>query len=153
MSIVADIRLQLVTSMREKDEIKKNILRIILGDLSTSEVRSGKISTDDDVRRVIKKLIESNLETLKFCADRPDSFLKLTTENSILSSFLPKTLSKEDIKGYINFSSTMIVSEIKDAKSDGQATGVLIKWLKQNNYGHFDGFVASEVVKEIRNDS
>lgn len=153
MSIVDDIRVQLVTSMRAKDEIKKNILRIILGDLSTSEVRSGKPSTDDDVRRVIKRLIEGNLETLKFCADRPENFSKLTTENSILSSFLPKTLSKEDIKGHINFSSTMIMSEVKGAKSDGQATGVLIKWLKQNNYGYFDGIVVAEVVKELRNEN
>lgn len=151
--IVHDIRAQLVTSMREKDEVKKNILRIILGDLSTSEVRSGKPSTDDDARRIIKKLIESNVETLKFCADRPENFSKLTRENSILSSFLPKTLSKEDINSYIYLSSTMITSEIKGAKSDGQATGILVKWLKLNNYGHFDGIVAAEAVKELRNES
>jgi uncharacterized protein YqeY len=145
--IVDDIRTQLVTSMKDKNEIKKNILRIVLGDLSTSEVRSGKTSTDDDVRRVIKKLIENNLETLKFCAERPDNFSKLTTENSILSSFLPKTLSKEDIRRQIDFSSTMILSEVKAAKSDGQATGILMKWFK----GVFvNGSDVAEVAKEIR---
>lgn len=154
--LIDELRSQMISALKSGDEIKKNILRVVLGDFSTIEARNSgnptKVSQEDSVRKIVKKLIEGNIETLKFCSPSSDAASKLTTENTILSALLPKTLTKEEIKGYINFSSTMIVSDIKGARSDGQATGVLIKWLKQSEINNFEGSIISEIVKEIRSD-
>jgi uncharacterized protein YqeY len=171
MSLIEAIRSQLTTAIKTKDTIRKEILRVILGDLSTLELRSyklksteapfGKAPTDEDIRRVIKKLLEGNNETLKFIDPPKDNFAKqtfdkLTLENEILLSMLPKTLSREEIKtklqlwlhddtGELNEEAGQIIR----AKNDGQATGIAIKYFKENNL-EVDGTDVAAVVKELR---
>ena len=151
--LIDELRSQMVSALKSGDEIKKNILRVVLGDFSTIEARNNgnptKVSQEDSVRKIVKKLIEGNIETLKYCSPSSDAFSKLTTENTILSALLPKTLSKEDIRRQINFSSTMILSEVKAAKNDGHATGILIKWFKGASVNGSD---IAEIAKEIRSD-
>lgn len=154
MNLYEAIRSQLTTSIKEKNEIKKSILRVVLGDLSTSKSRSGKKASEDDIKRVIKKLIEGNLETLQYAkGNNPELADKLVAENVILNSFLPKTLSRDEIKDKLEalrpMSSTMVLFNIFNAKSDGQATGVAIKYFKEQGLD-VDGTDVATVVKEMR---
>ena len=156
-NLVESIRSQLTAAMKERNEIKKGILRVILGDLSTLESRSGKPPTDEEVKKVIKKLIEGNTETMSHLEKAAtfaippisDTWQKLKEENVILNSFLPKNLPKEEIKDFLNLSSSPIVFEIQGAKSDGQATGLAMKFFKDFDV-NIDGKDVSAIVKELR---
>ena len=74
-----------------KNEIAKNILRVVIGELDNLAAK-GDISHDDCLR-VIRKCVESNNEMLKI---KPNA--NLVEENVVLSTYLPNNLNVEQIK-------------------------------------------------------
>lgn len=145
MSLTEVIRSQLKVAIKEQNELKKGILRVVLGDLSTSESRSGKKISDEDVKRIIRKIIEGNTETLKFLSTDHLSHAKLTEENHILNSLLPKSLSRQGIRQAL----LQLEADIKAARNDGMATGLAIKFFRQNLV-EVEGTDVSAVVKDMR---
>jgi hypothetical protein len=93
MTLQEQLKKDLVSAMKEKDDAKKSTIRIIMGEFG----RSGKKElSDDDVIKVLKKLIKSERETLGIKGDATDSqYIK------IIENYLPKTPSKEEIKAWV----------------------------------------------------
>lgn len=135
--LMDELKSNLITSMKEKNEVKKNILRVVLGEVSTLQSRTTKQIGDEDVHRVIRKVIQANDETMKYGESS-----KLKEENQILSSFLPKTLSVEEI--YKELSD--VVDQIK-MSNEGQAMGIAMKTLKSRKLV----FLAEDVKSAINN--
>lgn len=94
MSIQEQIKKDLTAAMKDKDEDRKNALRIIIGEFSRGET---KAVSDDEAVKVIKKLIKSEKETLE------KSGIKGTNRYiEVLESYLPKMAADEDIIRWIN---------------------------------------------------
>ena len=94
MTLQAQIKKDLTSAMKAKDDDKKSTLRIVIGEfgrLATKEL------TDDDVIRVLKKLVKYEKETLEKKGDTADSEYIKTIEN-----YLPKMASDEEIKTWIS---------------------------------------------------
>ncbi len=144
MGLAENIKSNLTTAMKERNEVKKNVLRVVLGEVSTSESRSGKKMTDDEVAKVIRKVIQGNDETLSYLMPENENFTKLTEENYILKGFLPTTMTLDEMKQHIAYGSGAVIQEVKAAKSDGQAVGVLMRFFKMNGKN-----VLGEDVKEL----
>lgn len=138
------IKQQLDAARKRQDKVEVSILSLILGEAQTIQFRKGHAAiTDEEVVKIIRKLIESNAETIGLS---PDSIRKseLTRENEIMLTLLPKMASKDEFRDKL--SKEMLSS----AKNEGQAIGVAIKYLKSQ------GILAEakdiiEVVKEIWN--
>jgi uncharacterized protein YqeY len=130
--------MSLKDKVREKfDEVKrlgnreeKNLLSVILGDISTAEARSGKELADSDVEKLLRKLVESNTETLAQLRshNRPDDpqVAVLEREITFLKTILPATLDATAIAKALE----PVRADITSAKNEGQATGVAMKHLK-----------------------
>lgn len=73
-------------------------------------------------------------------------YVKLSRQNELLRSYLPKEVSEDELEVYAN----QIFDEIKAAKSDGQAVGVLLKHVKSIGLSA-SGDVAKKVVTSLRN--
>ncbi|MEM9020829.1 MAG: GatB/YqeY domain-containing protein [Planctomycetota bacterium] len=144
MAMIADIRAQMLQAMRDKDLPRRDILRVLLGDLETAETRKGSAISDEECLQIVRKLVKSNDETL---ATNPDQATrdKLTGENKILAELLPKTLSVEDIVGALGDHA----DAIRAAGNDGQATGIAMRQLKQSG-ASVQGKDVSEAVRIIR---
>lgn len=90
----------LITSMKNKDVLARNILRYINSEIARKEKDTGKELDDNEIINIIKKEIKSIEENIQvaiahghntnFCDER----LKV----AFLVSLLPKQLSKEEIK-------------------------------------------------------
>lgn len=145
MTIIESIRTQLITARKEKNKIKLDLLGVILGDVSTLESRTGEKVTEDGVRKVVKKVLEGNNATLKYVEAPHPLYQKLIAENIVLTSLLPSTLSKKEIADKL----VSIAQEMRAAKSTGQATGMAIKYFKENGI-LVDGKEVAEVVTGIR---
>lgn len=148
MSLAEVIKSQLTTSIKAKDEVRKGILRVVLGELGTLESRSGKTLSDGEVEKVISKVVQANAETANLTTCQ-ETKLRLMQENEILGEFLPTYASPDQIRMALS----SFIADIKAAKSDGQATGVAMKNFKGGrlNCGTvIDGKVVAEVVKELR---
>jgi uncharacterized protein YqeY len=143
---------RLKTAMFNHNDIEKNILRVVIGEVNQLQMTSQqgvKIVNDEQIAKILRKLVQSNLEVLSHAAGAgPERLARnqiLEAENSILESLLPKQLNQEEIE-------LAIVEGIVDVtlfKSTGQAVGLAMKFFKDR--GDFvDGNDVKTVVEKLR---
>ena len=133
--LIDTIRADILSSTKSRNALASGILKVVLG-----ECQSKNDFTDDFIVRYCRKLVEANSETMKF----GDS-VKLSRENELLRSYLPKEVSEVELGVYAG----RIVNEIKSAKSDGQAVGLLVKYVKSLGLIS-NGDLAKRVVTSLR---
>ncbi|MEO8876965.1 MAG: GatB/YqeY domain-containing protein [Polyangiaceae bacterium] len=131
-------------AMIEKDSVARDILRLAQGEIQTIEARNEKAVTDDEAAAVVRKLIKSNQETSANSEDVEQKKI-LALEISTLESLLPKSMSHDEILAAL----APVYAAIKEAKTDGQATGVAMKQLKQSG-ANASGIEVTAVVKALR---
>jgi uncharacterized protein YqeY len=126
-----ELQAKLKEAMKSKNDLAKDLLRVILGEVSTRVARTGKEPGDEEVHGIIRKLIASNSETRKELEQRGqtthEAYDRLARENTYLETLLPSTLDTAAIETEL----ASVAAELKAAKSDGQATGIAMKQLKQ----------------------
>ncbi|OAI46541.1 hypothetical protein AYO44_11160 [Planctomycetaceae bacterium SCGC AG-212-F19] len=149
MSLKEKVRQKFEDAKRAGNREDKNLRSVILGDISTAEARSGKDVSDADVEKLLRKMVESNTETVTQLkshhrADDPQVAV-LEREMVFLKSLLPQTLDAEAIAKALE----PVRAEIINAKSDGQAIGVAMKHLKCLSLS-VQGQEVSAAVKQIR---
>lgn len=149
MSLKDTVRAKFEDAKRSGNREEKNLLSVILGDLTTAEARTGKDVTDADVEKLLRKMVESNNETLTQLkthqrADDPQVAV-LEREIVFLKSILPQTLDVAAIAKALE----PVQAAILNAKNDGQATGVAMKHLKELSL-NAQGQDVSAVVKQLR---
>jgi uncharacterized protein YqeY len=131
------LKSDILYATKNKDRLLSSLLKIVLGDCQL------KNKFDDEfIQQTCKKMIESNLETLKLGGHST----QLLTENEILSEYVPKELSEAELQIHAD----KLSIEITDAKSEGQAVGLLMKYLKSLDL-KTNGNAAKSVVQAIRN--
>src|SRR5579859_7578745 len=149
MSFKAKVREKFEEAKRAGNRETRDVLSVILGDISTAEARTGKEAPDADVEKLLRKMVESNTETLSQLkshqrADDPRAVV-LEREIVFLKSLLPQTLDAQAIVKALE----PVRAEIVIAKSDGQATGIAMKHIKSLSL-NAQGQDVSAAVKEIR---
>jgi len=129
MSIKERIQKDRLEAMKSKDMFGKNVLSTLLGELD----RIGKNPSDEEIGRLVKKMMESNMLT------------NTTNENEYLSKYLPSMMSEDDIK--------MAIEPYIEANglNNPKSMGLVMKFLKDNYNGQYDGALASKVVREVLN--
>jgi uncharacterized protein YqeY len=144
-----DLQAKLQEAMKARNELAKNVLRVVLGEVSTRKARSGKEPADEEVHGIIRSLVASNSETRKELEQRDqtshEAYERLGRENAYLETLLPQTLDAAAIRKEL----AAIAAELKGAKNDGQATGLAMKHLKQKGLAVLGGDVAT-AVKQLR---
>src|SRR5262249_25424033 len=98
---------------------------------------------------IIRKLIAGNDETRRELEGRGQtahpSYERLARENAYLQTLLPRTLDRAAIRRELE----PVAAELRAAKSDGQATGLAMKHLKQGGLA-VQGEDVAAAVKELR---
>jgi len=145
-NIKNNIKNNITKAVKDKDVIRRDLLKVALGEIQTLESRKGSI-TEEEAQKVLRKLIISNQETINLLDDEIKISV-LKNEINILEEFLPQLMKKDEIYTYIAVA-TELMDNIRNASNDGQAIGIAIKALKSDNK-IFDGKVVAEIVKEIR---
>lgn len=86
-------------SMKEHDETTKNTIRLILSAVKLGEIEKGHAFSDADILSVIQKEQKIRLESIDEYnkGNRVDLAEKAKAENDVLSTFLPKQLSEEEL--------------------------------------------------------
>jgi hypothetical protein len=128
--IIDTLKADILLATKTRNQLASDVLKVVL-----AECQLRNNFTDDFIIKFCRKLVESNSETMKF-----GESVKLSRENELLRSYLPKEVSGVELSVYAG----RISDEIKAAKTEGQAIGVLVKYVKSL------GLVTSgEPVKEI----
>lgn len=138
--LLSKIRGDIRQAMLDHDDLRKDILRVVVGEVQ----RKLDADKDEDVVRAIRKIIEGNLESLTHI-ENP----KLKKENEILAEYLPVLWSFDETEAFFLNSETPVFEQIRDAKNDGAAIGIAMKTLKAAN-APVDSKIVQEIVKKIR---
>lgn len=117
--IIEDIRTQIKEAMKAKLSAKVALLRLIIG-----TVQQDGDESDAAVEKVIRKMIKNNNQTAEALVDNNKDDTDIRQENILLESFLPKTMSVEDIQQYIKDNNIDINGH------EGKAIGMVIKAIK-----------------------
>jgi uncharacterized protein YqeY len=144
-----DLQAKLREAMKAKDDLARDVLRVVLGEVSTRRARTGKDPTDEEVHGIVRKLIAGNSETRQELEKRGqtahESYARLGRENAYLETLLPATLDRAAIRRELE----PLADALKGAKNDGQATGLAMKHLKQKGLA-VQGEDVAAAVKELR---
>ncbi|MCK5614293.1 GatB/YqeY domain-containing protein [Candidatus Pacearchaeota archaeon] len=128
MKLQAQIKKDLSSAMKAKDDVKKHTLRVVIGELGRSDKKE---LSDDEVIKVLRKLIKYEKEVLDKKGDDIDSaYIK------IIENYLPKMATDEEVKKWIEQN-----IDFSQFKSKMQAMGSIMK--------HFSSSVDGNAVKKI----
>lgn len=141
--LVDRIKQRMFAAMKAKKTVEKEILRVAIGEITTAEARGGSF-TDEDATKILKKLVKSNEEAIAAGPDAAQASA-LREEIEVLASFLPKTLSAEQVVKALEPVEAAIVA----AAGDGPATGIAMRHLKSSG-AEVDGKTVAEAVRRLR---
>ncbi len=128
MKLQAQIKKDLPSAMKVKDDVKKDTLRVVIGELGRSDKKE---LSDDEVIKVLRKLIKSEKEVLEKKGDDSDSeYIR------IIESYLPKMATNEEVKTWVEQN-----IDFSQFKNKMQAMGLIMK--------HFGSLADGNMVRKI----
>jgi len=128
MNLQKQIKSELTVAIKAKDEEKKDTLRVILGEFGRLDKKE---LSDDEVVKILKKLIKSEKEMLeKKGAEDDSTFIK------VIENYLPKMATQEEIAEWIEQH-----VDFSEFKNKMQAMGLIMK--------HFGATADGNEVKKL----
>ena len=152
MSLRDKIELDYKNALKSKDKNKISTYRLILAGIKDLDInnRSGpekKVTDDDDVKKLLKKMIKQRSESIDIYKknNRNDLLEIELSEVNVLSEYLPKQLNEEDTK--------KVCLEIieKNGASSIKDMGKVMGDLKKNYSDSIDFSLAGKILKELLN--
>ena len=144
--LLIDIKKEIVSAMKEKDQLKLNTLRSIVTACTNYLVANGKMPSgeimDDEVLDVIKKLYKQRKDALKQYTDLGEKERADVEEQEakLLEKYLPEQMGEDEIR--------KIVENIKTSKSIDNK-GELMKESMKELKGKADGGTVSKIVNDV----
>ena len=132
-------------AMKEKNNIKKDTVQMVRAAILQIEKDKGIEVSDEKIIEIIAKEVKGKKDAIVDFekGGRDDLVLQTNTEIAILSEYLPKQLSKEEIKSIVEeIIKTIGATGIKDM-------GPVMKEAKAKIGAGADGRTINEVVKEL----
>jgi len=128
MNLQKQIKSDLTAAIKAKDEEKKDTLRVILGEFGRLHKKE---LSDDEVVKILKKLIKSEKEMLeKKGAEDDSTFIR------VIENYLPQMATQEEIAEWIEQH-----VDFSEFKNKMQAMGLIMK--------HFGATADGNEVKKL----
>ncbi len=141
--IVETIRVDMITAVKSGDNARRDILKLVLGEVELITARTGVLPNDEKTFQIIRKVIDSNDQVIKILTEKLENCLiylpewstydrkreSLLRENETLTAYLPKMLTLDEI---VKALPEDIVEQVKNSSVGdyGKMTGLVMKYLK-----------------------
>lgn len=134
-------------SMKEKNEIRKNVVQMIRAAILQVEKDKAIEVTDEQIIEIMAKEAKKRKDSLEDYkkGGREDLVKQIEEEISIISEYLPKQLSKEEVAVIVK----QIIEEL--GATSIKDMGKVMKAAKEKIGAASDGKTINEVVKENLN--
>lgn len=146
MSILDTIKADQLAARKAKDSVTTALLTTLIGEIEGELTRLAPEArlkaVEATVTATVKSFLKKNAENNVIAGDRRDSDWcdQLSTEAQALEKYLPTQLTAEHIKGIVHTLCQDVGNRTK---------GFLMKFLKDNHAGQYDGKVAAGVVDTV----
>ena len=145
MSIKDQLNTDLRDSLRSHDEVRKTTIRMVLSAVHNAEIAAGKALNDTGVNAVLAREARQRRESIEEFgkAGRADLVAKEQAELSIVLTYLPPQLSRDDIA----VAARRIIEQVgaRGPADKGKVMPVIIGELR----GKADGGDINAVVTEL----
>ena len=137
----------LKVSMRDKNVVRKNTVQMVRAAILQIEKDTGSVVDDAKIIDIIAKEMKKKKDAMADFekAERQDLIDQTNEEMKVLEEYLPKQLSKEEIKEIVS----KIISDI--GATSMKDMGIVMKESKSAIGAGADGKTINEVVKELLN--
>ena len=130
-------------AMKAQDKLRLETIRSVLTEIQYEEMQKSvdALSPTESLQIVLRE-VKKRQEAIQFeeQAGRAEQKAKLQAEIVILEEYLPQQLSSADLE--------KIIVQLKET-TPGLALNVVMKHLKDNYAGQYDGKSASEIAKRV----
>ncbi len=129
-------------AMRNKDSIRRTVLRTIISEIRNAEIAKQEALDDEGVLVVMTKQAQQRRDSIEAfkVASRSDLVESESAELKIISGYLPEQLSEDEIEVVI----TEVISQV-EAKGSSDM-GKVMKEIMQRVRGRADGKMVSAIV-------
>jgi hypothetical protein len=145
MSLRKDLENELFKSMKSKDEVRRNTLRMAISSIKQVEVDNRGELDDSTVFGILQKEIKIREETIAEAekANRKDMIAPVEAEIQILKEYLPKEMSDEEL-------TVLIKKLIADTgASSMKDMGAVMKNAIQEAQGRAANDRISKIIREL----
>jgi uncharacterized protein YqeY len=103
VSLAERLQAELKTAMRDRDELRRETLRMALAAAQNAEKQARRPLSDEELQTVFTREVKSRRESIDAYekADRNDLAAKERAEVEVLSSFLPSPLGEEELRSLV----------------------------------------------------
>ena len=129
-------------AMRNKDSIRRTVLRTIISEIRNAEIAKQEALDDEGILVVMTKQAQQRRDSIEAfkSASRSDLVESESAELKIISEYLPEQLSEDEIEVVI----TEVISQV-EAKGSSDM-GKVMKEIMQRVRGRADGKMVSAIV-------
>lgn len=145
MSLIEQIKKDQVQARISRDAEKASLLTTLIGEAEMIGKNAGnRQSTDAEVITVVKKFINNMRETLSYAGKIDvETGNRIVREIAVLDQYLPTQMTEDQIKATLE----SMVATLPDRSP--RQMGVLMKQLKEQHEGLYDGALASKIAKTL----
>lgn len=139
------IQADLADAMRNRDEVRKSTLRMLIAAIKNTEIDHGKTLDDDAVIAVIQKQVKQRRESMVEFekGHRMDLVERESAEAKVLETYLPEQADPEEIEAAVR----KVIAET--GASGPRDIGKVMPVLTRQFAGRADGRAINEVVRRL----
>lgn len=132
-------------AMIDKDNERRDVLRMALNSIKQVEIDERKTLTAEEVASILQRELKTRREAIEEArkAGREETVQEETKRAQILEAFLPNQLSRDEVKVLVQ--DAIRESGATSAKEMGKVMSILMPKVK----GQADGKMVNEVVREL----
>ena len=136
------LNVDLKDAMRNKDAIKRTVIRTLLSEIRNAEIAAQKDLQESDIEGVMSKQAQQRKDSIEAYdeAGRQDLVDKETAELNIITEYLPEQMTEVEIEGII--AETLNKIDATGPSDMGKVMGALMPLVK----GRADGKVVNAMV-------
>lgn len=141
MTLITQIKDDQLQARKDRNTTKATLLTTLFSEAAMVGKNDGnRETTDAEVIAVIKKFVKNNLEVIGNLSEDDDRYVIATHELVFMNNYLPKQLTNDELRD--------IITPLAEGKTMRDMGGIM-KELKANYTGLYDGRAASTIIKGV----
>ncbi len=146
MSMIDEVRSQMVEAMKSKDKPRKDALSMLLSALKNKAIDKREDLTEAEEFEVVKKEMKQTKETMELAPeDREDIKEACRIRLSVYQKFAPEEMSEDAIRETVK----QVLESLGITEPSGKDKGKVMKELMPKVKGRADGGRVNKIVGEM----
>ena len=146
MSMIDEVRSQMVEAMKSKDKPRKDALSMLLSALKNKAIDKREDLTEAEEFEVAKKEMKQTKETMELAPeDREDIKEACRIRLSVYQKFAPEEMSEDAIRETVK----QVLESLGITEPSGKDKGKVMKELMPKVKGRADGGLVNKIVGEM----